>query len=993
MGAEPEPVNFFWAGTLVVAVFLFVWMWPAVAQTEAEASAVLEVPPVVVEPTEPQPEPPQDEVTPPADSAPAQPAPETPSVEVVADETVTREQLEAKQARILPDSRWYGLKRFGRTVRKAFTFSPEKKIELEVKHANQELVDARQLAEERAYDGVAITKVTEAVGQLQKALATVKGRVADVAENEEEAHRVVANILDQQIKQQKILAGLEKRILENAPEALAAQVAETFEASREQIATHVAEAVAAAEQNPDQLAQTLTEVLERQEGSDFKHIRNLEVLQRLEDHVPPEARGAIRRAEENALKRLAENFSDLPEENRGERLRQYVAHVGGDETHHLEVFDRVKNLSDVPPELAQRMELAKDVTAKRFQERLDSFDQEFDDEAIRDGFRSRAFARFEQVKAGDIGKLRVLDDIRQRVEFDNEKIKEQFEKKRGEAVDQFRATFPDDESQAQAEQFRALSKQVSENPDPATFRLLKELEEKVKSDPKKRAFLEQLENETRAKFVQEAQERGDKFFEQIASSNPQDIEVFQRLKEEFQKFGPPPFGPDGFLPPGIGPDGSGPPPFLRPGFSPGATSSHGFTPPPGFDKIFDRVIEKHTELLGEHVQTIDDPKLFEHFQKRFFQGPSGVAKEIEQYDDSFRDVFEAKRRMIEEQAFSLPGAQTRRQIEEERRQSEEEFHARREAAQSDEERMRLEEERRGRDQGFAQRGLEAKREMFQKRLELDPFCDAACREEESRRFEGIFKDEENRLKEAFERGPGNGPDFRPSPEGAQSQDQGFRPPQQGRMPPDFRGLGGTVSGTPGPRPERDNKPAPPPGSQENNRPTGERGFPQREFQQLPPEVQARMKAEFEAERGGERQGSPPTGPRPLSPSSDRRGPPQPLPVDGSQSGRRDSFGPNQGPQPGFQGQPGEVRRPSGDFSGPPRGEIRPVSPQTGPRPSSPEGEAAFQERAREEWQRRTEEFRNAPSGQPGQPPGFIGPPRGEPGPRPGGEGDGAGAQR
>src|SRR3989338_3518122 len=100
-----------------------------------------------------------------------------------ADETVTDEDLEIKDAAILPDSPLYGIKRFGRGLRKALTFNKGKKIGLEIRYANQELADAQQLVEEKGDSAENYAKVAEAVGRVEESFVKVNEVAAKVTDD------------------------------------------------------------------------------------------------------------------------------------------------------------------------------------------------------------------------------------------------------------------------------------------------------------------------------------------------------------------------------------------------------------------------------------------------------------------------------------------------------------------------------------------------------------------------------------------------------------------------------------------------------------------------------------------------------------------------------------------------------------------------------------------------------------------------------------------
>lgn len=731
---------------LLLAVFLF--SHPAVAQEETTDAASIATPELISEPAPATVPSSQDQQLDSESIAQAQ-----------QDSTVTEQDLGV-------NTRFYGFKKFFRPLRKAVTFNKEKDIALEVRYANEDLAHAQRLITNNSTDAQNINKAIEAVNDYERAIEKIKDHSAGVTRPE-----VLENIIDKQIKQQKILEGIEKRITTHASQEVVADVIEKIDRSRTRAAQHVGEALTRIEQDPEKLANHFDRALERQRGSEFKDIRNLEVLKRLEDHVPAQAKKAIERAQENTIKRFAQQVENAPEGKQAERFERYVHHVDGDDTRHLEVFDHIKKAEGLSPEFIQKLEAAKDIAAQKFKKRVEDFDQKFGDQVIRERMRERMFARFKSAppvdgspdgprvlpEVQDIGKLRVLEEIRQRVEFDNEEIKKKFEAEHEASIKEFKNAFTDDASQQQAERFRELTKKMAENPDPTTFRLLQQLEEEVRSDPKKRAFIEQMEREAKAEFAQEAQKHGKEFFDRIISSNPQDIEVFKTLQREFEQdpekfirqgppggpgFPPPPFGDDEFGPPGFGPDG--------------------FGPPPGFDRgVFDQLIDHHSEGIAQHLKEIDDPELFKQFQKKFDQGPQYIAEELKRRHDDFGRIYHEKARYVDEGQVHANREidAARRELEQEREAYKQELERKMNElkAQGDFEGVkRLEEEKNKKEDGFSKRTIELERKGFDANIKFNPFCDEQCQKEEGEFFEKMIREREDAMKDLWKQG---GPQF------------------------------------------------------------------------------------------------------------------------------------------------------------------------------------------------------------------------------------------
>lgn len=622
---------------LLVAAFLFVA--PTNAQTVEESTAIEgEIEASVTEPKITDVFVSEDAVV------SADPVEEAPSVEAVLDETVTEADLGLSEPVKAPGA-FHFLKRFGRAVQEATTFDATEKNELRLKNANIDFLEGKKAAEEKgdfSFAEKAAERAEKRLGKITESIKNQKGA------GDERSNQLLDSVLDNHIKHQKILGAVEAQALVSAPE-----FATRLHNVQEKTSEHVGEALTAGEQSADQVTERINRVFSEQQGSEFRDLRNLEVLQQIEDHVPEEARVGIERAQDATLNRFRIQIEQLPEENRGEKFNQYVRNFGGDKTRHLQMFEQMKQFEGLPQEIQEQIEAAKDIAANRFQQELQGGSQEF---------RNQAFARF-RIDV-DPNKLRVMSEIRQRVHVGDAAIEAEIKEHESKSIDAFVSQFPDAESDAA--QFKKLSEEMASNPSPNTFRILQELETKVKADPKKAAFIAQMEQQTKQQFAKRAQEHGDRFLQEIAgTTNPEDIAIFQQLQSEFssdpdQFFGPPPFGdfgPEGFGPPGdfgspgdFGPEG-GFPPFGEPGFGPesaGSFGPQGFGPPPGFASFFDRAIQKNAEALTKNIQQVNDPALFEQFQKKIQSVSPEVLETIQQKQSNFQSIFQQKRDFVAE---------------------------------------------------------------------------------------------------------------------------------------------------------------------------------------------------------------------------------------------------------------------------------------------------------------------------------------------------------
>ncbi len=638
-------------------------------------------------------------------------APEEVPEDVIEDEQVSAEDLGVEEARILPDNPLYAFKRFARGVREAVTFNPIKKAELRLRYANEELADAQKLLDEKFEDEDAVRAATKAVERFERRIEKISDKTDKLKEKIDEDGRVdrfLDNVLDKQIKQQKVLEKVERRIIEHAPEEVAKRVLERVQDVRDRSAEHVAQVMTRVEENQERIVQRFDRVLDAQEGSGFKELRNLEVLKRIEDHVPEQAREAIVHAQENAFKRLGNGFRD----HSAEDFERYTRHMGGDETRYMEIFDRPEFVEDAPEEIKQKMEKIKDLAARRLQHRVEEINDRFDDEQFERRTRDRMFEHLKEGEIANPAKIRVMQELGERMHFEDKKMQEEMVKHEDESVDAFIAAFPD--AKADAERFRELSKKMADNPDPNTFRLIQDLERKVMADPEMADFIRKMEVEAKQGFAQKATQVGEDFFEEIISSNPADIEIFKQLQRDFAE------NPDDFF---------GPPGFNgeRPEFE-----DHRYGPPPGFDRYFDRALDKQTEKITDYLGEIDNPMDFQQFQSRF-DIPEEALAELKRRQGDFDDKFRDRRVDVEEYEHKQAWDQLEREFDQRLKNvgdvGKDEI-----IKEFDERRKQL-----------SNQADVRRKEFFEKSITNDPFCDQRCQEQERHFFdERMRKDQERR---------------------------------------------------------------------------------------------------------------------------------------------------------------------------------------------------------------------------------------------------------
>ena len=266
--------------------------------------------------------------------------------EVTMDEDITAEDLEVSDPKVLPDNPFYFVKNFWRGVRATFTFNKVKKVELRLRYASERLIEAKKLAEKTGREEF----VGKAVEKYQKEMEKIKVRVEKFKEKAADNPKIdkfLDKFTEKTMKQQRLMDKLEKQ-LSDKPEVL-----EKIRSNKERALEHFGEVMNRLEEK-DKIPERLDKNLEKIKGSKFKNFKNLEVLIRLENKVPEQAKEAIQRAQENVLKRLHGNLEKMAPEDQ-EKFGNYLDKVGGDQSIQLKALERLKAENSTPV-LRQRIE-------------------------------------------------------------------------------------------------------------------------------------------------------------------------------------------------------------------------------------------------------------------------------------------------------------------------------------------------------------------------------------------------------------------------------------------------------------------------------------------------------------------------------------------------------------------------------------------------------------------------------------------------------------
>src|SRR3989344_4822520 len=316
------------------------------------------------------------------------------------------------------------------------------------------------------------------------------------------------------------------RIEERLPEEALARIRE----NKEQALERAGETLPGIDE-PERRAERLSKAADAQSGSEFKHFKNLEVLKDLRDRVPEEAREAIRRAEENGLRRLKEDIEGAPIQER-EKFDDYVRGLPGDAVRHFEIIDDLRTKGELAPDFLIKLEAVKTKAAAKFQEQFERF-------ADAPELQDKMMDRFREGEGVD---LRAAEQLRGQV---SPEMAEKIRVANDEGINRFREKFAEDPNALRAADF---VRKALENPDavdfavlfadpnvPQSLRVLEDIKERLPEEG--RAGIERAIEAHRTRFEEHIRELDDpRVLGNIQEAIGQDEELKRRFESGDPEF-------------------------------------------------------------------------------------------------------------------------------------------------------------------------------------------------------------------------------------------------------------------------------------------------------------------------------------------------------------------------------------------------------------------------------------------------------------------------
>ncbi len=423
------------------------------------------------------------------------------------DENISAQNLKIAKPLILPNNPFYFFKEIGRDFHSFITFNPIKKAELKQKFVNEKLIEIKKMIEVSPENTDTINNAFDdyknEIDKLEIATNEIKKNADDPNVN-----KFVNKFIDNSIKHQKIFGKFEKE--------LKPQIFEKMSQAKEQNMAKFSD-IGLKFVNPEKFQKKITDIMDGQSGSNFKHFKNLEILQGLEEKVPEQAKKAIRNAQENALKRLQNDMEKISSEDR-EKFNYYVENIGGNEIRHIEIIHMFEN-EEIPEIIREKLETAKKKTFKRIEEKMTNLEKN------KMEFEEKMF--FQHLKNGEMEDLRIIQELENNLPIET---LEQVLEIKNSAIMRFKeniinANTPEEQNKffEKLEKFHDIKqfeilKEVDEFIPQEKIKFWREIKEKTIEEIKKDIEMAKTEEERKIKF------------KKLASDAPKHIEIIQKFR-------------------------------------------------------------------------------------------------------------------------------------------------------------------------------------------------------------------------------------------------------------------------------------------------------------------------------------------------------------------------------------------------------------------------------------------------------------------------------
>lgn len=222
---------------------------------------------------------------------------------------------------LLPTNPFYFLKEMGRGLRQLLTFNPVAKARLELDTANQKAAEAKKIQE---IDPANTNAIKEALKRYQTSQARLKIKLEALKETSQNPNvdRLLEQLTDLTVKHVKLLDSITRKLEDRA------DLRELTREAKEKIEESAA--AAAQKDDPAKFATRLEQALIQSKGSDLKHVRSVEIIERIQDKATGDLREPLEKLRREFTAKLGEDIKKKFEKDGESAVRSGIEQLPGD---------------------------------------------------------------------------------------------------------------------------------------------------------------------------------------------------------------------------------------------------------------------------------------------------------------------------------------------------------------------------------------------------------------------------------------------------------------------------------------------------------------------------------------------------------------------------------------------------------------------------------------------------------------------------------------
>lgn len=257
------------------------------------------------------------------------------------EEVITAADLGVEDPGILPTSRFYFFKNWGRSIQRALTFNPVKKAELELDIANQQAAEIAKMKEVAPQRTDAIEK---AAANYQANIDRLQNRLGALKETSQNPNvdKLMEKLADRSVKHQQLFDELKQKF-KDKPELK--QRVEAMQNKMQEALIKIPEKF----DSPEVFQKRMQRAIEARPDTPFRELRGMEMMEKIKEKLPEDRQAGFEGVKDELMKKFEKRINAMPEDAQRTFM---VSHI----------LERMPSIGD--PDFDLKMKVLEDVKGR-----------------------------------------------------------------------------------------------------------------------------------------------------------------------------------------------------------------------------------------------------------------------------------------------------------------------------------------------------------------------------------------------------------------------------------------------------------------------------------------------------------------------------------------------------------------------------------------------------------------------------------------------------